>query len=204
MRRSGGSSSSSDEQTGTPKRKTLQRLFSSVLSGAASDGNASGSSSNEHVFPWQRPRTRPPSPAMSDNYSFLEPPHGEDVELMLTHNQLLEQYRNHTSQQAQRGPNRSPKHIFPRLLDSFGSMRSRSRRRSKRKPMLDEFGNLLPLDGEEGELVDDEACFVEEVQPVLGIGSLLPASWCRCTLTCACRHHRATAHRNRALHAPIS
>jgi F-box and WD-40 domain protein 1/11 len=69
----------------------------------------------------------------------------------------------------QRSPHRLSKHILPRLLDSFGSIRSR--RKAKRQPLVDADGNLLPLDGEEGELVDDEACFVEDVTPTQGWGS---------------------------------
>ncbi|KAH7106847.1 WD40 repeat-like protein [Auriculariales sp. MPI-PUGE-AT-0066] len=176
--RKGGRSLSRGERS--RERRGLHKLLNSVLgSGSSSE---SSSPDTEHGFPWQRSRTRPPSPALSDNYSLLVGPSGEDDEALRTHSELYERMRvmrmandvpSRTPLQPQRTPNRSPKHILPRLL-SFGSIRAK--RRSKRKAAVDEFGNLLPLGGEEGELVDDEACFVEEVQPVLGLDiiSLLP------------------------------
>jgi F-box and WD-40 domain protein 1/11 len=44
------------------------------------------------------------------------------------------------------------------------------KRKGKSKVVYDADGELLPLDGEEGELIDDEACFMETNDPD-GIGN---------------------------------
>ncbi|KAF8607336.1 WD40 repeat-like protein [Ceratobasidium sp. AG-I] len=49
--------------------------------------------------------------------------------------------------------------LLPRLLEMITTP-SRSRK-GKARAILDIDGELLPLDGEEGELIDDEACFLE-------------------------------------------
>jgi hypothetical protein len=47
--------------------------------------------------------------------------------------------------------------FLPRLLE----MITTPKRKGKSKAVYDADGELLPLDGEEGELIDDEACFME-------------------------------------------
>ncbi|KAB5588724.1 F-box and WD40 domain containing protein [Ceratobasidium theobromae] len=47
--------------------------------------------------------------------------------------------------------------LLPRLLE----MITTPKRKGKAKAIYDADGELLPLDGEEGELIDDEACFME-------------------------------------------
>lgn len=111
-------------------------------------------------------------------------PTREDEDALRTHSELYERMRSRVSLDVpgctpfaglqHRSPSRGPKNLLPRLAqlkDSFGSIRAK-RKGKQRAPLVDEHGNLLPLDGEEGELVDDEACFVEgRAIPVFGIGA---------------------------------
>ncbi|EJD51811.1 WD40 repeat-like protein [Auricularia subglabra TFB-10046 SS5] len=180
-------------ESGHTTRSSLHKLFGSVLgsSGSADSGLTSGDSG----FPWHRSGgssrvgTRAPSPAISDDFSLLLHPTREDDDDVRTHSELYERMRSRVSVDVpgcapmlQRSGTRSHKHIFPRIWNSISAQRKdalgtiRSKRRSKRRPLVDEHGNLLPLDGEEGELIDDEACFVEQVEPVPGIDiiSMLP------------------------------
>lgn len=65
--------------------------------------------------------------------------------------------------------NSSPNPIrsfLPRLWDVFSSPSP------KKSPEFSDYSSLPPLDGEEGELVDDEACFVD-VRAITGIDILL-------------------------------
>jgi len=56
------------------------------------------------------------------------------------------------------------KRIFPKLWTALGSPKDNStrlKRKGKGKSQVYDGYFDLPLDGEEGELVDDEACFVD-------------------------------------------
>lgn len=70
------------------------------------------------------------------------------------------------------GGNRAPqtgksmKFILPRLWGALSSPTRKARRQSARRkpyalPSNISYADLQPLDGEEGELIDDEACYVE-------------------------------------------
>ena len=61
---------------------------------------------------------------------------------------------------------KSPKGFFPRIWDVLSSSNKKSKGKGKYTLPYDG----LPLDGEEGELIDDEACYIE-VTAVTGTGT---------------------------------
>ena len=85
--------------------------------------------------------------------------------------------RNILSLSASSSPkNRDPFSSYPLSRSQYNSNSQSPGRRGKSKPRYDEdhryinYSDLPPLDGEEGELIDDEACFID-VRAVTGIGA---------------------------------
>lgn len=123
--------------------------------------------------------TRPPSPALSDSYSLLSPPTGDDEEALRQTCELYESMRqtpnfDEVPTCSPFANHRSPSKSRQRMRKFWNVVKSPEssmrRRKGKQKALVDEYGNLLPLDGEEGELIDDEACYVEAVYSVSGMG----------------------------------
>ena len=72
------------------------------------------------------------------------------------------------------------KNILPRLWDALSSPGRRGKGKASRNDSTFDlegysYEDLPPLDGEEGELIDDEACLIEltDVRAVTGIGEFL-------------------------------
>ncbi|KAI0267433.1 WD40-repeat-containing domain protein [Gloeopeniophorella convolvens] len=147
--------------------------------------------------------TRPPSPALSVDYSIISPPspspdrnsilpsHSGRPQLYLSppswpgssssfsSSSTAREKRHyntiHGSPSAQRAFYRTPqgaksmKHLIPKLWGALSSPARKGRRKASRRKSYTMSSNpsyldLLPLDGEEGELID-EACFVEQDYP---------------------------------------
>jgi F-box and WD-40 domain protein 1/11 len=73
-------------------------------------------------------------------------------------------------------PRAQLKSLLPRLWDALSSPARKGKGKYRYSGFeYDAYGELQPLDGEEGELVDDEACFID-VRAVTGVDiiSLLP------------------------------
>lgn len=74
-------------------------------------------------------------------------------------------------------PSGNLKNILPRLWDALSSPGRKGKSRASRNGSIFEFEgysyeNMPPLDGEEGELIDDEACLIDviDIRAVTGIG----------------------------------
>jgi F-box and WD-40 domain protein 1/11 len=73
-------------------------------------------------------------------------------------------------------PPNALKNIFPRLWDALSPPGRKGKGKTRNGHNFDfegySYGDLPPLDGEEGELIDDEACLIEvlDVRAVTGIG----------------------------------
>lgn len=71
----------------------------------------------------------------------------------------------------------SLKNVLPRLWDAISSPGRKGKGKASRSDSSFDFegcsyGDLPPLDGEEGELIDDEACLIDviDVRAVTGMG----------------------------------
>ncbi|EJD02007.1 WD40 repeat-like protein [Fomitiporia mediterranea MF3/22] len=180
----------------TPRALRISKLLGAVLNGAKSD-NRSPSGSNEGNIVMvdgsfsevlnEETVTRPPSPAPTADFSFISPPSPMSfVHILPQHvsGGLYDVFSSPTS-----GPEGTPNcTLFISPAKASGSMRrspklpkaalgriwdalSSPARRSRTKCQVVFDG--LPLDGEEGELID-EACFIA-ARPTIGmdiIGSL--------------------------------
>ena len=126
--------------------------------------------------------TRPSSPNPSVDYSFVSPPSPTLATISITpkavsdvfsstrsHNRspslpflTISKAKGDSSQH--KSPSKLAKGLFPRIWDALSS----PVKKSKRKAQI--YDDDYPLDGEEGELVDDEACFID-VSTMTGIGA---------------------------------
>lgn len=127
--------------------------------------------------------TRPPSPVPTMNFSMVSHPGQDDYYyaslstppkkgLYAAHGQGSGSFYSPGS-----SPNNSLKTILPRLWDVLSSPGRKGKAKSKGGDTSFDFdgssyGDLPPLDGEEGELIDDEACLIDalDVRAVTGIG----------------------------------
>jgi F-box and WD-40 domain protein 1/11 len=109
--------------------------------------------------------TRPSSPTPTMDFSIISPPSPEP-EYDRGPYQRSRHHRFHTIHGMPSSPSpRSVRSILPRLWDALSSPARKNRTKSA-LGMSFEYGphlsyaDLPPLDGEEGELIDDEACFM--------------------------------------------
>jgi F-box and WD-40 domain protein 1/11 len=127
--------------------------------------------------------TRPPSPAASVDFSIISPPSPEpdfDAGPFQRPRRRQGHRRFHTIYGSPSSP-RVVKNIFPRLWGALSSPARKSRAKSTTSGafVFDphfSYAEMPPLDGEEGELIDDEACFMgrDEALTNSGIGTSQP------------------------------
>jgi F-box and WD-40 domain protein 1/11 len=129
----------------------------------------------------------PPSPSSSLDFYLVNPPSpspDRDATLYASHPGRSQPYlcysgsssrdkrfnplhATHSSHRASGPQTGKSMKFLPRLWDALSSPTRKARRQTaRRKPYalpsnISSYADLQPLDGEEGELIDDEACFVE-------------------------------------------
>ncbi|KAI0317812.1 WD40-repeat-containing domain protein [Amylostereum chailletii] len=117
--------------------------------------------------------TRPSSPAPTMDFSIISPPSPDPDSNVFAYFPPRTR-RFHTihglpsSSRNNSYPSKSMRTIFPRLWDALSSPARKGKGRSG--PSYDfegyySYADLPPLDGEEGELIDDEACFMDAEGP---------------------------------------
>lgn len=176
----------------------------------------------------------PPSPSPSLDYSIVSPPSpspDRDATLYASHPAISQPYLSSTRYSgssrtnALHGPSssyhraaggnralqtgKSMKFLLPRLWGALSSPTRKSRRQSARRkpyalPSNISYADLQPLDGEEGELIDDEACYVERYDSAQSLRKLIgprlhPYSPRLISQLCSCRFLVLSPDRDRCL-----
>lgn len=126
--------------------------------------------------------TRPPSPVSTMNFSMVSHPGQDDYYYSSLSTPRKGLYVVHgqgsgSGYSSGSSPNNGLKTILPRLWDVLSSPGRKGKGKLKGGVTSFDFNgfsyeDLPPLDGEEGELIDDEACLIDvlDVRAVTGIG----------------------------------
>lgn len=134
--------------------------------------------------------TRPPSPVPTMDFSMISRPTSQIIDeyqsaavphslffVSPSKKSLYSGASYSPGSSASGSPQNNIKNILPRLWDALSSPGKKSRSKASRSDSGFDFEgysyeDLPPLDGEEGELIDDEACLIEviDVRAVTGIG----------------------------------
>ncbi|KAI0028065.1 WD40-repeat-containing domain protein [Vararia minispora EC-137] len=110
--------------------------------------------------------TRPSSPAPTMDFSIINPPSPEPESDPGPSQSTFHRprHRRFNTIYGNPSPSRGMKNIFPRLWGALSSPARKNRSKSSSDSFVFNsylsYADLPPLDGEEGELIDDEACFM--------------------------------------------